>query len=67
MVPSLEYIARNAVYENTFHFMRSKKKKCFIISGEKENLDQCKQLAKSMTMVKTHRISLNSILVILNS
>lgn len=66
MVPSLEYLARNTLYEASFHTMRAKKKKFFLMSGEKEHLDQCKDLAKSTKLIKTHRIGLNSLLVIIN-
>lgn len=66
MVLSLEHLARNAVYETSFHKMRTKKKKFFVMAGEKEHIQQCRDLAKATKTIKTHRLGLNSLLIILN-
>lgn len=66
MVQSLESICRGVVFRNTCDKMRSHRKKTFLISGDVEHISQCKNITKSMTATKSHRLGQNILMVILN-
>lgn len=64
MIPTLEYLARNVVFENNLRDMRSKIKNFYLIWDEPKNLDQLQKVAVKTRLAKTERLGLSILLIV---